>query len=128
MKKSAFINQNIVKRQDLKTHLCLQSKSEYWHLPLSNILFLKADGNYTEIFLKQQKIQAYKVLKIYEKRLPSYFLRIHKSYIINTSVVQRLHFGKSYVKLWGYVDPIPIGKTYIEQTKRAHEHIKGSCC
>lgn len=70
-----------------------------------DILFLKAESNYTEIFYKDgSKKLLSKTLKIIEDCLPSQtFFRIHKSYVVNvghiTDIV--LSTNESAVKLIG---------------------------
>lgn len=52
-----------------------------------DILYLKAESNYTEIFFRDgSKRLLSKTLKILEKMLPSHrFYRVHKSYLVNTA-------------------------------------------
>ena len=59
------------------------------HILISDIIYCKADVNYTHIFIKDNtKCVISKTLKVYAKLLsPSFFFRIHASYIVNTSEV-----------------------------------------
>jgi len=76
--------------------ICLKSYSDYQFLALEDIVYLKADNNTTDFQLQNGKtVSAYKTLKHFEDTLPFYFLRIHKSYIININYVSRIHFSKS---------------------------------
>lgn len=63
-------------------------------ITLDDILYLKADGNYTEVFLRNSnKILVTKLIKEFEDILKSEgFIRTHKSYIVN------IKYAKEYCK------------------------------
>jgi two-component system LytT family response regulator len=51
--------------------------------------FLKAQGNYTELYTGNKKILISKTLKSMESQLPgSLFFRVHKSYLVNLSYIK----------------------------------------
>jgi len=54
-----------------------------------DIVYCKADGRYTHVFLRNGKsILTARLLKSFENKLPGdIFLRIHKSYIINLKYI-----------------------------------------
>ena len=55
-------------------------------LNTAEILYCKADDNYTEIYTEQTKIVASKTLKHFEESLKgSGFVRLHKSYLVNVN-------------------------------------------
>jgi two-component system LytT family response regulator len=52
------------------------------------IIYCKADGNYTSIHFTWGNILVTKTLKQIETSLPkNYFIRIHKSYLVNISTI-----------------------------------------
>ena len=64
-------------------------------LNVADILYCKADDNYTEIFLENKKILVSKTLKYFEEALSTYaFARIHKSYLVNVNEVVKYRKGK----------------------------------
>ncbi len=64
-------------------------------LNVSEILYCKADDNYTEIFLENKKILVSKTLKYFEDALSEFpFARIHKSYLVNVNEVVKYRKGK----------------------------------
>lgn len=94
--------------------ICIKSHSDYQFVALQEIVYLKADNNTTDIKLHNDKIiNAYKTLKHFENILPFYFLRIHKSYIINIHYVSRIHFSKSKCYI-NYNEIIPFSINYRE--------------
>jgi DNA-binding LytR/AlgR family response regulator len=92
--------------------ICLKSYSDYQFVALQDIVYLKADNNTTDIKLHNGKtINAYKTLKHFENTLPFYFLRIHKSYIVNIHYVSRIHFSKSKCYI-NYNEILPFSINY----------------
>jgi two-component system LytT family response regulator len=87
-------------RHKISLHQAI-SNSQKIIVPLSNgfeclrfdeILYLKAQSNYTEVHTSDRKILLSKTLKSMEFQFPKdLFFRVHKSYLINASYV------KSYV-------------------------------
>jgi DNA-binding LytR/AlgR family response regulator len=95
--------------------ICLKSNKDYQYLNVDEIIFLKADNNTTDFYLKDGSIiGAYKTLKIFENTLPLNFLRIHKSYIINSNYISRIHYGKGICSIKKTSYKIPFSKTFIQ--------------
>jgi len=64
-------------------------------IAISDILFCKADDNYTEIYFKKTKKLVSKTLKHFEDLLKeSSFARVHKSYLVNVNEVVKYKKGK----------------------------------
>lgn len=64
-------------------------------LNVSDIVFCKADDNYTEIHLANSKKLVSKTLKHFEDILTEYsFVRIHKSYLVNINSITKYKRGK----------------------------------
>ena len=96
--------------------LCVRSNGDYHFISLDDILYLKADNNTTDIHLITGKvISGFKTLKYYESQLPSYFFRIHNSYVVNLDYVTRINLGKSDCYLLDNTIKIPFSRTYKEQ-------------
>lgn len=83
------------KNQPKSTSICLKSFTEYRFLTSKDILFLKADNNTTDFFLKDGTVvTCCQTLKNFELSLPKVFVRIHKSYMVNVSYITKIHFSK----------------------------------
>lgn len=64
-------------------------------LDVKDIVFCKADDNYTEIYLEDSKRLVSKTLKYFETALTNYdFARIHKSYLVNINSIVKYKKGK----------------------------------
>ncbi|MCM4162723.1 MULTISPECIES: LytTR family DNA-binding domain-containing protein [unclassified Arenibacter] len=75
--------------------ITLPQQDGFQVLDVADILYCKADDNYTEIYLEKQKILVSKTLKYFEEALEDYsFARIHKSYLVNLNEVVKYKRGK----------------------------------
>lgn len=96
--------------------ICLKSYRDYHYLSTDEILYLKADNNSTDFFMKDGSvISAFKTLKSFEKQLPEGFMRIHQSYILNSKYVSRINYGRSTCTLKVDESQLPFSKTYRER-------------
>lgn len=76
-----------------------------------DILFIKSDADYTEIVTPQKNYLSSDSLKNWLEKLNTPFCQIHKSYIINTSHLQKVSGNQVYLNNETIV---PIGRAYKE--------------
>ncbi|WP_299164274.1 LytTR family DNA-binding domain-containing protein [uncultured Eudoraea sp.] len=75
--------------------ITLPQQDGFQVLNISEILYCKADDNYTEIYLENKKLLVSKTLKYFEEALTDFpFARIHKSYLVNVNEVIKYRKGK----------------------------------
>ena len=75
--------------------ITLPQQDGFQVLNIADILYCKADDNYTEIYLENKKLLVSKTLKYFEEALVEYpFARIHKSYLVNVNEVVKYRKGK----------------------------------
>ncbi len=75
--------------------ITLPQQDGFQVLNISEILYCKADDNYTEIYLEKQKILVSKTLKYFEDALVGFpFARIHKSFLVNVDAIVKYKKGK----------------------------------
>lgn len=89
-------------------------KSGYDHIKIDvgDIRFIQSDSDYTEIFTVEKKYLSQEPLRYWEENLDSKkFKRIHKSYILNISKIQKIVGNQ--VRL-DENTTIPIGRAYKE--------------
>lgn len=102
--------------------ICLKSYKDYHYINTDEILYLKADNNATDFFLKDgRKISAFKTLKTFEHKLPDNFMRVHQSYIINSKYVSRINYGKSICTLTNNKSGLPFSRSYKEKVDQLKE-------
>tara|TARA_R110002050_G_scaffold179118_3_gene312443 strand:- start:93617 stop:94348 length:732 start_codon:yes stop_codon:yes gene_type:complete len=100
--KEIRIKENALEDQILKPKLkCVDGKitipqqDGFQVLNVSDIIYCKADDNYTEIYLEHKRIVVSKTLKYFEDALSDFtFARIHKSYLVNVNEVVKYVKGK----------------------------------
>ncbi|MEM1339152.1 MAG: LytTR family DNA-binding domain-containing protein [Bacteroidota bacterium] len=116
VRKTVFKLRKQMPKEKLPTTLCLKTYNDYHYLDTNEILYLKADNNSTDFFMRDGKrISAYKTLKTFEELLPNNFIRIHQSYILNTQYVSRINFGKSTCSLRNIDNQLPFSKSYRDR-------------
>ena len=89
-------------------------KSGYEHLRISifDILFIKSEADYTEIFTSEKKHLTSHSLKHWLQTLPStQFTQVHKSYIINARKITKVSGNRIYFDTDVF---IPIGRAFKE--------------
>ncbi|WBU88093.1 LytR/AlgR family response regulator transcription factor [Cellulophaga omnivescoria] len=75
--------------------ITLPQQDGFQVLNVADILFCKADDNYTEIYLENKKILVSKTLKYFEEAMEDFpFARIHKSYLVNVNAITKYKKGK----------------------------------
>lgn len=120
-KKKCFSNQKH------KKNICLKSYKDYHYIDTEKIVVLKADNNTTDFHMVDgSTIIAFKTLKVFENILPSNFIRIHKSYIINMDYVNRINYGKNNCSLKEFQNKIPFTKTYIHNIDKLIDNLTES--
>lgn len=81
--------------QKAEGKITLPQQDGFKVLEISDIIYCKADDNYTEIFLENKKYLVSKTLKYFEEALKDFpFARIHKSYLVNVNEVVQYRKGK----------------------------------
>lgn len=105
---------------------CLVVKQEYTNvsIPLNDILYIEALGNYVKIVrISGGHVLTRSNLKSIANMLPDEaFLRIHRSYIIAVGKVER--FTRNYVKLQGRDEQLPVGTCYITALDRLENNMR----
>ena len=101
------------KRHHSPEYLIVKQEYNNVSIPLSDILYIEALGNYVKIFRKSGgHVLTRTNLKAITDLLPVHdFLRIHRSYVIPISSV--VSFSRSKVEIEGYVGELPIGSQYV---------------
>ena len=97
----------------ISEYLFIKSGYEHIKITLNNILYIQSDTDYTEIVLPQKKYISSESLRYWTETLHSQqFVRIHKSYIVNTTQIEKMMGNQLY--LLGNI-VVPIGRAYKEE-------------
>jgi DNA-binding LytR/AlgR family response regulator len=84
-------------------------------LKLRDIIFIEALENYVTLTTKDDKFTIHFTMKAIENQLPSgVFIRVHRSFIINKSMIQAIKENALDLKVGGSLKSIPVGKSFRE--------------
>lgn len=90
--------------------LFIKSGYELLKVVIEDILYIKSDTDYTEIWLHNKKLLSTESLRYWEEELHAQqFVRIHKSYLLNTSKIEKIAGSRVYLNP---NTTIPIGRAY----------------
>ena len=85
----------IPKVKSIEGKISIGTQDGFDLIEIQEILYCKADDNYTEIHLKEERKIVSKTLKHFETTLRDYgFARIHKSFLVNINYIQKYRKGK----------------------------------
>lgn len=95
-------------------HIFVNSNKKMIRIEFNNILFVDSIKDYVRIHIANGTIITKDKISAFVQKLPSYFLRVHRSYIINTRKIAAL--TSKDVVLLGDIE-IPIGASYKDIIK-----------
>lgn len=82
-------------------------------LKLSDIIFIEALENYVTLNTNDDKFTIHFTMKAIENQLPSgVFIRVHRSFIVNKSMIQTIKENSLDLKVGGSLKSIPLGKSF----------------
>lgn len=97
----ALLKSYVDQAEEVKKRIFFNTLTGFELTYVNDILFIKADGNYSEVHIAgDKKIVVSQSLRTVEKRLPqSLFFRTHKSYIVALAAVMSYDKKEKTVKL-----------------------------
>ena len=82
-------------------------------LQLKDIVYIEALENYVTLNTSDDKFTIHFTMKAIENQLPSgVFIRVHRSFIINKSLIQTIKENSLDLVVGGSVKSIPVGKSF----------------
>ncbi|MFK7772294.1 MAG: LytR/AlgR family response regulator transcription factor [Saprospiraceae bacterium] len=109
---SKNINQSSDHQENSRKEIFIKSGYEHIKITIDDILYIKSDADYTEIFLSDKKHLSSESLRYWLENLDNnQFMRIHKSYIINISKIEKVVSNQVFLN---EKNIIPIGRAYKE--------------
>lgn len=96
-----------------KSVLEIMSKRKMTKIPYEDIVYIESSSNYIKVITTNNQIESKEKISKLATRLPDMFLRIHRSFIINTERLTEVSSSKVIV------DDIPlnIGRSYKNEIK-----------
>jgi len=76
---------------DVLTRIAVKDSRQIHVIPVSDIDFIEADGDYVKLHTATKAFLKEKTMKYFEENLPAgQFIRIHRSYIVNVNEVAKI--------------------------------------
>jgi len=73
------------------TRIAVKSRQQIYVLPINDIDYIEADGDYVKLHTAKTAYLKEKTMKYFSENLPSQqFIRIHRSYIVNVNEVAKI--------------------------------------
>lgn len=102
---------NTEEEDTLKDRVFIRHKDALEKVMVTDILFIKADGAYTNIMTSEKPYVMSQTLKITEQKIKARFLvKVHRSYTINIKKIDKLSEGYAYIGK----HQIPVSRKYRE--------------
>lgn len=99
------------------SHLFVQKSEKLFNLPVEDILFLEASGDYTVITTKNdQYVSSSGIGRLEELLSPDIFFRVHRSTIINIHHLKEIerHFNGAMMVRMHNAKTFPVSRTYAK--------------
>ena len=100
--------------------LFVQKSDKYYRIAASDVLYLEASGDYTIISTGQdQYVSSNGISKLEEKLDPQYFIRIHRSTIINQNHLREIekHFNGGLIVKMDNGKSFPVSRSYVKKIR-----------
>lgn len=99
-----------------EAHFTFRANGREVCLPLEEILYFEADGNYLKLYLATEEYRLRSTIAAVENSLGTRgFIRVHKGFLVNQKAIRML--GTDELQLENGTT-LPIGKTYGETAKK----------
>lgn len=93
-------------------HIYIKSGHEFIKVSIQDIVYINSDTDYTEVKTGRRKILSSDSLKYWSETLPPQkFARIHRSYILNTEMIDKVSGNQIFLKNG---EVLPVGRAYKE--------------
>ena len=113
------VNRILNTRKDANTqttdHIILKENKTLHKVLFKNIDYVEAFGDYVKVHTMNGVITTHSTFSNFISKLPSYFLRVHKSFSINLQKMEQLSGNQIQVGTY----KIPIGQTYKSTVLKA---------
>ena len=113
LKAKEFIS-NSKKLPEKEARLFIKEGGKLVKIKLKEVAYFKSEANYISIVFKNKKILTLMALKDLEPKLPDFFQRVHRSYIINLNMIDVIHTGAVEINK----DHVPVSQRYAPELLR----------
>lgn len=108
-------------RTSYDSHIFVQKSEKLFNLPVEDIIYLEASGDYTVISTKNdQFVSSSGIGKLEELMNPDRFIRVHRSTIINLTSLKEIerHFNGGMIVKMQNGKTFPVSRTYAKMIRK----------
>lgn len=108
-------------RTSYDSHIFVQKSEKLFNLPVEEIIYLEASGDYTVISTKNdQFVSSSGIGKLEEIMNPDTFIRVHRSTIVNVNFLKEIerHFNGGMVVKMQNGKSFPVSRTYAKLIRK----------
>lgn len=108
-------------RESYDSHIFVQKSEKLFNLPIEEIIYLEASGDYTIISTKNdQFVSSSGIGKLEEIMNPDTFIRVHRSTIVNVNYLKEIerHFNGGMIVKMQSGKSFPVSRTYAKQIRK----------
>lgn len=92
-------------------YVFIRCDKEFFKVIISDIQYIKGDDDFTRVYTKEKMYLDNRAMKIWISELPSNFVRIHRSYILNMDFVTRISGQRVFIDQLEF----PIGRSHKQK-------------
>lgn len=95
----------VAENNNMKAYYSVKTNDKLHHIPVEDILYFETSTNKHRliVYTQQEMIEFPGSLNEVEKSLDKYFMRVHRSFLINCSRISKVHLSDNLVELVGGV-------------------------
>ncbi|WP_448547477.1 LytR/AlgR family response regulator transcription factor [Thalassotalea fusca] len=98
-----------------QAHIFIKDDKKHHQVALHDISYIKANGNYTSVYLKESQLLSQMKISDFEKLLPvAQFSRVHRSYIVAHQALTLIKANELHI----HDIVIPVGRVYKEKVSQ----------
>lgn len=115
---------NFIKpKQELYQFLTGRHEETWIPVPIGDISYIESLQKRTWFYVKGEQFKTSITLKELQTKLPNYFIRIHRSYIINIYFIQSItrDITSNFVVLMKDGTELPISQSYVNEVRKVLE-------
>lgn len=106
-------------QQHYLDRIIVEHKKRFKSVPVVDIMYLKADGDYTQLYTSDDSfLSSLGISAVMQRFDPQKFVRIHRSVVVNLAYVRELYrdIGKTFLVLADGTE-FNIGRSYLPEIK-----------
>jgi DNA-binding LytR/AlgR family response regulator len=101
------------------SHIVCKKGEQIHQIPIAEIVYIESQDHYLIIRTKNDFYYVRETIHYYEKHLPSDFIRVHRSYIVNKNMIEYITplLGMRFNLLMATKEKISVSRSYYFQFK-----------